>query len=125
MPKLATESPRAVVAERRRDGMESESKKREVLQLLKDYRSWHSAFGGAVAPATTSKTDIRSRKAMLSLAVAAVVAATLMVLASHPASAAVSTVQDTDRDFTQYGNWMFTREPGASAILKFKGTQAP
>ena len=72
---------------------------------------------------------------MLSLAVVAVVAAALMVLASQTASAAIATVQDTDPPYTQYGNWMFTtdssasggwesttREPGASAILKFKGT---
>ena len=82
---------------------------------------------------TTSKS-VRSRKAMLSLAVAAVVAATLIVLASRPAFAAVSTAEDTEREFTQYGNWMFTRdsgasggresttrEPGAFAVLKFKG----
>lgn len=27
--------------------MASEGRKREVVQLLKDYRDWHSAFGGA------------------------------------------------------------------------------
>jgi hypothetical protein len=28
---------------------ESEAKQREVLQLLRDYRAWHSAYGGAIS----------------------------------------------------------------------------
>lgn len=63
-------------------------------------------------------------------------AAALVILAGSPALAAVSTVRDTDRQHTRYGRWMFSQDPGASggwegnsrtpgatAILRFKGTK--
>ena len=62
---------------------------------------------------TTSITRGRHRKALLA-AEAILVAAALVVLASSPALAATSTVQDADREHTQYGRWMFTQDPGAS-----------
>lgn len=35
----------------------SEAKRREVLQLLKDYRTWHSAFGGSMPLDETGVVD--------------------------------------------------------------------
>ena len=74
-------------------------------------------------------------KSFMAIMGAAIMAAALVLLSGHPASGAIATVQDTDRPNTQYGNWMFTtdpgasggwesttREPEASAKLKFKGT---
>lgn len=90
-----------------------------------------------MARATTSKTGGRARREILSLALAvAFVAAALVLLASPPALAATSVVQDTDREHTQYGTWMFSEDPGASggwmattrtpgstAALKFRDTR--
>ena len=36
--------------------MTTEAKKREVLQLLKDYRAFHTAFGGAVPGSWAART---------------------------------------------------------------------
>ena len=76
------------------------------------------------------------RRALLAAVGAVLVAAGLVVLAGSPALAAVSTVEDADREHTQYGRWAFTRDPGASggwestsrtpgaaATLRFKGTR--
>ena len=83
----------------------------------------------------TSMARGQHRKTLLAAAGAVLVAAALVVLASSPALAAISTVQDTGREHTQYGRRMFTQDPGASggwestsrtpgatAILRFKGT---
>lgn len=85
---------------------------------------------------TTFTTPGRHRKALRAAVGAVLVAAALVILAGSPALAAVSTVQDTDRQHTQYGRWMFSQDPGASggwesnsrtpgatAILRFKGTK--
>lgn len=56
-------------------------------------------------------TSNKHRKAP-GAALGAILAA-LVVLASFPALAAVSAVQDADRGHTQYGRWMFTQEAGA------------
>jgi len=90
-----------------------------------------------MAQTTTSKTGGRARREILSLALAVTfVAAALVLLASTPALAATSVVQDTDREHTQYGTWMFSEDPGASggwmattrtagstAALKFKASR--
>jgi hypothetical protein len=44
-------------ASERRRGMASESKKREVQQLLKDYRAWHTRHGGAMPLDETGVAD--------------------------------------------------------------------
>lgn len=88
-----------------------------------------------VAPRTALRTDVRLKKAMIWVVVATTAAVALVLLAVRPAAAAVSTVQDRDRTNTQYGDWMFTMDPGASggwestsrthgasATLRFKGT---
>jgi hypothetical protein len=84
---------------------------------------------------TTSTIPGQHRKALLAAVGAVLVAAALVVLAGSPALAAISTVQETDREHTQYGRWMFTqdpagsggwettsRTPGATATLRFKGS---
>jgi hypothetical protein len=84
---------------------------------------------------TTFITPVQHRKALLAAVGAVLVAAALVVLAGSPALAAISTVQDMDREHTQYGRWMFTQDPGASggwettsrtpgatATLRFKGS---
>jgi hypothetical protein len=84
---------------------------------------------------TTLTTPGQHRKALLATVGAVLLAAALVVLAGSPALAAISTVQETDREHTQYGRWMFTqdppgsggwettsRTPGATAILRFKGS---
>ena len=90
-----------------------------------------------MAQATNSKTGGRARREILSVALAvALAAAALILLASPPALAATSVVQDTDREHTQYGTWMFSEDPGASggwmattrtagstADLKFRGAR--
>ena len=85
---------------------------------------------------TKSNTTNRRRGTLLAAIGAALVTATLVVLAGSPALAAVSTVQDTAREHTQYGRWTFTRDsgvsggwetttrtPGAIATLQFKGNR--
>ncbi|CAA9503882.1 MAG: hypothetical protein AVDCRST_MAG05-2606 [uncultured Rubrobacteraceae bacterium] len=85
---------------------------------------------------TTFTTPGRHGKALLATVGAVLVAAVLVVLAGSPALAAISTVQDTDREHTQYGRWMFTQDPGvsggwestsrtpdATALLRFEGTR--
>lgn len=90
-----------------------------------------------MAQATTTKMGGRARSEILSLALAMVlVAGALVFLASRPALAATSVVQDADREHTQYGTWTFNETPGASggwtastgtagstADLKFRGTR--
>jgi hypothetical protein len=86
-------------------------------------------------PRTTSETRPGPADVIIWLAAAAVVAAVLVALTSHPALALPALVQDTERSNTQYGNWAFgsgpsysggwsasTRTPGSTAILKFRGT---
>lgn len=86
-------------------------------------------------PRTTSETQPGPAEVIIWLAAATVVAAALVLLASGPVLAATSTVQDTERANTQYGRWAFaqdpgasggwqstTRDQGASAVLKFRGT---
>ena len=84
-----------------------------------------------------TKTGGRASREIFSLALTVVlVAAALVLLASPPALAATSVVQDTDREHTQYGTWTFNETPGASggwtastrtagstADLKFRGTR--
>jgi hypothetical protein len=90
---------------------------------------------GVIGMTTISTGSNHYSRVLVAALAAALVAAALVVLASSPALAATSTIQDADREHTQYGNWMFTqdvgvsggwesttRTPGANAILKFKGT---
>ena len=85
---------------------------------------------------TRFSTAGQHHKALLAAVGAVLVAAALIVLAGSPALAAVSTVQDADRQHVQYGRWMFTqdagvsggwesttRTPGAAATLRFEGTR--
>ena len=77
----------------------------------------------------------RHYKAVVAALGAALVSVALVVLASSSALAFTLTVEDANRANTQYGNWMFTQDAGASggwestsrtpdtaAIFKFRGT---